>query len=97
MSDGDHMHLLYLIILLAMVLVFNWRYLGLNRLGRGRRGGGAAAGRPPAPARECRWSKDASRGEMLPARFECAVCGAEGYSSDGAPPAVCRRAARDAG
>ena len=77
---------LYLILLLALLIIFNWRYLRLDRvfgsLGIGKR---------------CKWRQDPVKKHDLLQRYICTTCGVDAFTSDGNPPRVCRRNSRQSG
>lgn len=79
--------LIYLVMLLLVVLVWNWRFIGLDKLF----GGGA----PAAGTENCRWRRVAPAQGETPARFRCLACGVEAGTTDGKRPARCLRAGRD--
>lgn len=86
------MEAVFLLVLLLCVLALNWRFLGLPPIAKGARTPRAFSfGRP------CRWRRDPTRAGAEQARYTCATCGVEAYTSDGREPNRCKRAVRDAG
>lgn len=80
------MGLSYLVLLLAVLLFWNWRFIGLDRwtgLGRERR--------------LCQWTKTADAQEDAPAAWRCAACGVQAGTTDGREPTRCLRPNRDFG
>lgn len=72
------MQLTYLVLLLCALLVFNWRFIGMDRLtGIG------------GERRLCRWSRAAAGDDETPPTWRCAACGAEVGTTDGRKPSRC--------
>lgn len=84
------MELVFLILLLCVLLVFNWRFLGFDKLlgGGGRRATSGVWGKP------CRWRRDASQKGGSLTRYVCAECGVDAYTSEARAPRRCLRGAR---
>lgn len=83
------MQLVYLLAVLFVVVVLNWRLLGLDKVfGRGP---GFSWGSP------CRWKRDPTHKGADLQRFVCARCGVDGFTTDGRPPRQCKRALRSTG
>lgn len=74
------MGLTYLVLLLCALIIFNWRFIGLDRVF----GGGDGGGRRP-----CRWSRTAEATSDAPAAWRCEACGAEVGTTDGRQPSRC--------
>lgn len=68
----------YLVLLLAALLVWNWRFIGLDRLtGFG------------GPRSVCRWRKVAEASADAPAHWACDRCGKHAGTRDGKRPTRC--------
>lgn len=74
--------LVYLLLVLAALIVLNWRFF------QDRLGGGAAR-------RACRWRLKSKATEDHPAVWKCTVCGVDAGTRDGKKPTRCLSAARD--
>jgi hypothetical protein len=73
----------YLILLLIALIIFNWRFLGLDRLFR------------RDPKKKCRWRLIADAKDGFPTQWRCNACGVEVGTKDGKEPVRCVRMARE--
>ncbi len=78
------MELVYLVLLLSVLLYWNWRFIGLDRLFGGQ-----------TPERDCLWLLKSEATDDHPAVWVCQTCGVDAGTRDGKEPVRCLRAARD--
>lgn len=80
---------IFLVMLLLLVLIWNWRFIGLDKIF-----GGGGGGRRKAATAHCRWRQVAPPQSDHPAVYHCDVCGAEVGTTDGQTPTRCMRPRR---